>query len=369
MKLQLSSLLSKKRGKAANRLPTSHFDADSYTQTTMFRNSALQGVATFLVKWSVWFQIRMQPLLVRLNWQIIKGATLVLAVSFVGASVVSTYSAKIAFSLFARPGRANTQSPAAGRVVGHITTAAKGSSARALEELILKRNLFNSEGTLAPDGKGETQSKDNSLDFEAVACTNEKLPVEVLGTIFTGDATKSFVAIKDPKIQDADIYKVGDIIIDNEEIEVWRVKQGVAEFRRGDTKICVDIAGRSPKEAAPAAPAARPDAIETIDLADSELKNLLGPELARAMNEAKLVPDAEPGTGQLLGYRLLAIVPGSVFDRIKLQNEDLIAEVNGVSMKDPTQGFRLLEALQQQREITVNFTRKGEPMVRKVRVK
>ncbi len=137
--------------------------------------------------------------------------------------------------------------------------------------------------------------------------------------------------------------------------------------------VLTQVAGQSEQAkpissaAGPSAP--RPEASESIDVGDEEMKNLLGPELARAMNEAKLIPDPAPGGSGIQGFRLLAVVPGSIYDRVKLQNEDLIIEVNGQSLKDPGQGYRLLESLQQQREITINFTRNGEPMVRKVRVK
>ena len=69
------------------------------------------------------------------------------------------------------------------------------------------------------------------------------------------------------------------------------------------------------------------------------------------------------------GFKIIAITSGSLFDKMKLSNGDVITEVNGVSLRDASQGFKLYQALQEEREITVNLTRSGEPMVRKVRVK
>jgi type II secretory pathway component PulC len=249
--------------------------------------------------------------------------------------------------------------------------ATQRTSITTVKEEIIKRNLFNSAGTIAPDADSAKDQKTNDLDFDKVACTKETLPVEVLGTIFTGNPAESVVIIKDPKVADADIYQVGKAIIDYEDYEIYKIGQGTLEIRKIDQKICLDLTGREPElvSANGGTSAPKPEASETIDISDEEMKNLLGPELARAMNEAKLIPLPVAGGTGIQGFQLLALVPGSIYDRAKLQNEDIVVEVNGQSLKDPGQGYRLLEAFQQQREITINFTRKGEPMVRKVRVK
>ncbi len=322
-----------------------------------------------LIFLNIWFQSKGQFLLQRINWTVIRSSVFLVLGSYFAASAVSTYAAHSSFKIFlkAKGNHALSESSAMPPVTANA--AQPRSSTTFMRDLILKRNVFNSEGTLAPDGDSKNERRSDDQNFEASTCVQEQLPVQVIGTIYTGDPKESVVIIKDSQVPDADIYRPGMLIIDHEDYEVYKVKQGIVEFRKGDQKVCIDLTGREPLHSVAGASAPRPEASESIDVGDEEMKNLLGPELARAMNEAKLIPDPAPGGSGIQGFRLLAVVPGSIYDRVKLQNEDLIIEVNGQSLKDPGQGYRLLESLQQQREITINFTRNGEPMVRKVRVK
>ena len=202
------------------------------------------------------------------------------------------------------------------------------------------------------------------------------MPVEVVGTIYTGDPLASFVSVRDSKVSDNDTYKHGDPIIEHEEYEVHKVHRGGVEFRKGDQKICVALKGfEKDKKGAGASSAAaqtsgsvRPDNVENVEFDSAYVQQEIGPGYANILNSAKLIPEVEAG-GKTAGFKIIAITPGSLFDKMKLGNGDVITEVNGVSLRDASQGFKLYQALQEEREITVNLMRGGEPMVRKVRVK
>lgn len=364
---RLSDFLKQQKMSLTKRAPSEE------TEFTTRKSLGASELASLAVKLNTWALVNGQPLLRNLNWNVLRTCVFIFSLSFVFANVTSTMAAQSSFKVFNKSKKTNATVAENGATAYMASGSALAgrSSSSAIKETILSRNLFNSDGTLAPEADKDLGKKSADLDFSKVQCVKEKLPVEILGTIYTGSQTDSVVIIKDSKIPDADIYQVGKAIIDYEDIEVSRIGQGTVEFRKGDTKICFDLTGREKDTiasgVAPSMP--KPEATETIEIGDEEMKNLLGPELARGMNEAKLIPiPATNGVG-IQGFQILAIVPGSVFDRIKLQNEDMLLEVNGQSLKDPVQGYRLIEALQQQREININFTRKGDPMVRKVRVK
>jgi type II secretory pathway component PulC len=352
------------------------FEPDSTNQTSSLDgrfSNASSHWDPLLQRTMVWFQVNIQPIANKLDWNVVCTSSYILAASFVLANAVSTSAAQASFKLFHSVKRAKGPTPEdlpQAILMSGAMPSTQRTSISVVKEEIFKRNLFNSTGAIAPDGDS-SKDKSSNVDFDKVPCTKESLPVEVLGTIFTGNSAESVVIIKDPKVADADIYQVGKAIIDHEDYEIYKIGQGTLEIRKIDQKICLDLTGREPELASAdgAGSAPKPEASETIDVSDEEMKNLLGPELARAMNEVKLIPLPVPGGTGIQGFQVLALVPGSVYDRAKLQNEDIILEVNGQSLKDPGQGYRLLEAFQQQREITINFTRKGEPMVRKVRVK
>ncbi len=336
-----------------------------------FGTRLLQGFVSF----SQWLQVKTGPILRKLDWDLIRTSSLILALTFVVASSVSTFAANFALTLVTsnKPG-----SPGEALIVDNASadvSSSKDSPVSAVRKSILERNVFNHEGTLAPEAEIADKKfiKTANLDFEKVPCTEEKLPVELLGTIFTGDPKRSFVTFKDPKIQDADIYKSGDVIIEHEDYEIHKVYRGSVELRKGDNKICLNVKGFANTNAV-AAPAgvptpfaAGPESIETFDFDSQYVQDQIGPGMSKILNDAKLIPEVEGG--KTAGFKILAINPGSLFDRIKLQNGDLIADVNGVSLRDASQGFKLYEALQQEREVTIGIIRNGQPLTRKVRIK
>lgn len=337
-----------------------------------------EKLITTLFSLSQWLEVKLSPIFRRMNWSLIKVVSSIFALSFVFASSVSTFAANLALNSALKAQRASSATGAASpKGAGFADVATGGASVSELKRNILTRNLFNSEGKapLEDSDTKVTQTKD--LDFDKVVCTEEALPVEIIGTIYTGDPKKSFVIIKDAKVEDADVYKTGDLVIDHEDFEVYAVEQTFVEFRKGDAKICVAVKGHETTSrdgqgtAAKAndAPTVRAENIENFTFDSSFLQNEIGPGYANILNAAKMIPETEEGTGKMVGFRLISIVPGSLFDKMKLQNGDVIQDVNGVSMRDPSQGFKLYQSLQEEREITIGIMRGGTPMVRKVRVK
>jgi type II secretory pathway component PulC len=342
--------------------------------------SAFEGKAiALLTGFSAWFQFKAQPVLRKFDWRLIRTSALILAVAFVAASSVSTFAANSALN-YAINARKAEKAKGEDAMSVPMVASDGGPSGTELRKHILERNVFNSEGKLAPEGEasegGVTKTKD--LDFDSIPCTEEKMPVEVVGTIFTGDPLTSFVSVRDPKISENDTYKHGDVIIENEDYEIHKVFRGSVEFRKGDQKICVALKGFADEKrpgdgasagGAPAAPGSvRPENVENLDFDSAFVQQEIGPGYANILNSAKLIPEIEP-SGKTAGFKIIAITSGSLFERMKLQNGDVITEVNGVSLRDASQGFKLYQALQEEREITVNLNRMGEPMVRKVRVK
>ena len=335
-----------------------------------------------------WFQLSALPILRRFNWKMIQGILSVMVGTFFLANSISTFAANSILSLTRADGKsANRKSSksGAGNLDGEgavsVGTVALGSPSVAntvsIRKDILSRNLFNADGKLAPEAnKDETKviRKDLSLDFERVECTTGELPVQINGTIFTGDPLKSFVILKDPKIADADIYKPGDAIIDHEDFEIYKVERGVLEVRKGNSKICVAISGYGKKSdmsgefGAGTASGKSPGESKEFEFDAAFISQEIGPGYATILNCAKLIPEID-ASGKMQGFKMISIATSCLFDRVQIQNGDVVTEVNGVSLKDPGQGFKLYQSLQEERTTTINIIRNGEPITRIIRVK
>jgi len=100
------------------------------------------------------------------------------------------------------------------------------------------------------------------------------------------------------------------------------------------------------------------------DGADVDTK-LLGPLLADPMKlarGARLVPAIDHG--QSLGFKVVAVEPGSVFARLGMQTGDLIATVNGGSIATADQALEVYTSLSKLNPgdtVHVGITREGAP--------
>jgi len=358
----------------------------------LMESGAFYQIKIKILNWTLafghWFQLSALPILRRFNWKMIQGILSVMVGTFFLASSISTFAANSILSLTRADSKSVNRKPSKigasdldGDGAVAVARVALGSPPVAntvsIRKDILSRNLFNAEGKLAPEAnKDESKSirKDLSLDFDRVECTTGELPVQINGTIFTGDPLKSFVILKDPKIADADIYKPGDAIIDYEDFEIYKVERGVLEVRKGNSKICVTISGYGNKSeisgesGSGAAIGKSPGESKEFEFDAAFISQEIGPGYATILNCAKLIPEIDP-SGKMQGFKMISIATSCLFDRVQIQNGDVVTEVNGVSLKDPGQGFKLYQSLQEERTTTINIIRNGEPITRIIRVK
>lgn len=319
-----------------------------------------------------WMLVTMTPFLRGFDWDFARNATAIVLGAFVASSSLNTLLANrlIAGVTEARKAasRLELARDGGGPAAPSLHMASDAPSQRVA---IIARNLFNSDGVLPAEDlaiDGGPGSKTKNLDFTKVPCNPAAaLPVQVVGTVFTGDPKRSFVALKDPAIPNADIYKPGDVIIDHEEYEIFEVSRGSVIARKGDEKICVFLyegaQGHPPKQGISSAA----ENTKQIEFDAGYVANEIGPGYANILNSHKLIPESVEGKS--IGFKMIAINPGSLFDRAGFQNNDVLTDVNSVSLADPSQGFKVYQALQEEREVTIKFLRNGEVHVRKVLIK
>jgi general secretion pathway protein C len=75
------------------------------------------------------------------------------------------------------------------------------------------------------------------------------------------------------------------------------------------------------------------------------------------LTQARAVPYFEQG--KAVGIRLFAIKTTSLFEKIGLQNGDVLRTINGNSLADLSEAMKLFERLKQERSISVTLTRNG----------
>ncbi len=76
------------------------------------------------------------------------------------------------------------------------------------------------------------------------------------------------------------------------------------------------------------------------------------------LTQARALPYQEQG--KTVGFRISEIVPGSIYEKIGLQNGDVIQRVNSQDVDDPAKFFQLYQGLKNERSISIDLIRSGQ---------
>lgn len=228
----------------------------------------------------------------------------------------------------------------------------------AAPSVILERNLFGAQ--LA----GEAQAP--APTDEPVAAT--KLPLKLLGTAAATDDRRSRAAIQDEKSQKHLVVGVGDPLEGHPRVSVRSIER---------TRVILDNAGRAEElvlregEAPQLArrPAPRQGARRAVSPADRQaslnqrLQTLNGADgqgISQLLSSARIVPHYADGAMQ--GMRVDSIKADSVFQKVGLQNGDVITEVNGIVIDRPEATSAVFDEFATAETIDIAALRGGAPV-------
>jgi len=76
------------------------------------------------------------------------------------------------------------------------------------------------------------------------------------------------------------------------------------------------------------------------------------------LTQARALPYAE--NGKTVGFRISEIVPGSLYEKIGLQNGDVIQKINSQDVDDPGKFFQMYQSLKEERNISIDLMRGGQ---------
>jgi general secretion pathway protein C len=76
------------------------------------------------------------------------------------------------------------------------------------------------------------------------------------------------------------------------------------------------------------------------------------------LTQARALPYMEQG--KTVGFRISEIVPGSLYEKIGLQNGDVIEKINSQDVDDPAKFFQMYQSLKEERNITIDLIRGGQ---------
>ncbi len=80
--------------------------------------------------------------------------------------------------------------------------------------------------------------------------------------------------------------------------------------------------------------------------------------MSQILTQARALPYQEQG--KTVGFKISEIVPGSIYEKIGLQNGDVIQKVNSQDVDDPGKFFQLYQGLRNERSISIDLLRGGQ---------
>ncbi|MDD9950259.1 MAG: hypothetical protein OXT67_01715 [Zetaproteobacteria bacterium] len=232
---------------------------------------------------------------------------------------------------------------------------------------ILKRNLFNAEGEFPVEEEPSEEEQQQPSSFSLLGpCKDSKIKnIQLVGTIFMAAKEQDSIAIIQEKgISSADLYKVGEFIIGQDNAQVVQVQKDQVVLNNGGVKECLklnlvkfegqDFTAKSGQKVTQGSGSGNTtDVVVESDFVRSQL----GDSFSKIISSARLVPNISGNTSS--GFKIFAISRGSLFDRVGLQNGDIITQVNDTVM-EAQEGFALYKAFEDEQYIRISLLRKGK---------
>lgn len=217
-------------------------------------------------------------------------------------------------------------------------------------------NLFNKDGLIPNNDEGQ--------GMMGGAPVKTSLPLTLLGVIVIRDQTKSVASIEDKGINQVIAVRVGEPITNSTIVE--SIDETRVVFRNEDTQRLefVELPQDqilATRRAAPSKPTAgiSKTSENRYTLDRKAIDTALGDDFNKILTQARCVPEFE--AGKPAGYRCFQIEPGSIYEKLGLQDNDVICGIDGEALTDPTKALTKLSALKDTntRSMSVCIKRNG----------
>ena len=204
---------------------------------------------------------------------------------------------------------------------------------------ILERGLFG-------EGKGPSSSSAPAAETSAY-----KLIGTVQGGVFSGavleDTTgQVFYRIHEKLPDGSQITKVG-----HDRVTIKRSDGGTIELQIVDNTKIVNITK----------PGGGPGVRKLSEgkwIVDQREVTAGTENINQLLTQARALPYMEQG--KTVGFRISEIVPGSLYEKIGLQNGDVIQKVNSQDVDDPAKFFQMYQSLKEERSVSIDLIRGGQ---------
>lgn len=228
---------------------------------------------------------------------------------------------------------------------------------------IASRNIFASNG-LIPDALVD-KNKGAAQEKEADPVPSQ-LPLNLIGTLVHSVPEKSIASIEIRGKNQVISYSPGKEIegmanivrIERQKVIFRNLNSNRLEFieiKKEGSKVSFAAS----KPTAPAGNEVKKTGDNTFAIKRTDLLKYTN-DLSSILMQARAVPNREPGTGNINGFRLLDMQPGSIYEQLGLQRMDVLKTVDGTLVDSPAKAMELYQSLKNNPKIVLQVERNGK---------
>lgn len=227
---------------------------------------------------------------------------------------------------------------------------------------IIARNIFSLDGTIPNPLVGEGMSPIQQRDEAPV---QSQLPLNLVGTIVHSNPEKSVASIEIKSKNAIMAFRTKATVEGLATVE--KIQRGYVILRnvnsgRLEFIQTASAAKLSFKSSAPVIETNKTDVQQVgqnqFALNRNDLLKYTN-NLASILQQARSVPNRNPNTGEIDGFRILDYQPGSIYEQLGLQRMDIIKGVNGETVDSPAKAMELYNALKNSDKISIVVERNG----------
>lgn len=228
---------------------------------------------------------------------------------------------------------------------------------------ISNRNLFSSTGVMPTAITAVKQ--DDKKENDPVP---SQLPIAIVGTLVHSDPNKSIAALSLKTKNKTGSFSVGSDVEGMATIE--RVERNIVYIRNSSNGMLEYIergqVGSKVNFDASRETSLKPVSKDVISTAPNQFTisraNLLKytNDLSSVLMQARAVPNRDPSTGEINGFRVLDMQPGSIYEQLGLQRMDVIKGVNGEPVDSIQKAMELYNTLKNGTQVKMQIERGGK---------
>ncbi|MEK6627592.1 MAG: type II secretion system protein GspC [Bdellovibrionota bacterium] len=232
--------------------------------------------------------------------------------------------------------------------------------------VITNRNLFSSTGVMPEAITMGKKTEDGKKQDNAP--TPSQLPINVIGTLVHSDPNKSIVALELKGKNMTGSYSTGADVEGLAKIE--RIERNIVYIRNSNTGALEYIEMNSASSKVAFGAAAKTEASKpgkevqmtgtnTFAIKRSDLLKYTN-DLSSVLMQARAVPNRDPNTGEINGFRILDMQPGTIYEQLGLQRMDVIKGVNGEPIDSVQKAMEMYNTLKNGNQVKMQIERGGK---------